>query len=802
MHDTPSPNMNRRLAFARLALLWERLWPMAVPLLSLLAVFVALALFDVLPTLPGWLHGLVLAGFAAGLGFLGWRAVSLARPSDDEAARRLERDSGLSHRPLAALADRLAAGADDPVAKAMWQLHLRRMAEVAGRLRVGWPSPGMPARDPWGYRFAALLLLAVAVAGGFADLSGRLGRAVTPALGPGGPPPLLEVWLTPPAYTGLAPMALKPGTNQDAPTVIPAGTTVLAVLSGGWGGAELSVDGNGTAFQREGDEVQRIEARLDAGSVLAVEQGWRDVARWPIQVVRDALPSIAFSGPIEAGERGRLAIPVEASDDYGLDKAWVTVRRPDLPDGESFMVDLALPAGRPRTATVEGRHDLTAHPWAGLPVTLIPSAADAVGQVGSGEPVTVTLPERHFNHPLARALVEKRRLVTEDKWNGPPVSRFLAAVLAEPESFGGDKVVALALGVTMRVLRDPEAVDLAEVQDLLWNAALRIEDGNLAGAERTLEESRRALDKALADGASSEELTRLLDEFQAALDRYLDALAEQLARSGAAPQVPPPGSEAMTSDDLAQMMDGMRRLAETGDREALRRMLGDLRQMLEGMQGAAPGQPGPADEAMKQLDQLSKRQQEMLDDAFRRSRPDKPANPEDFDGEDGAATPSPQGKPTAEGNRAAAAQEALRKALGEVGRKLGQALGGEMPQSLGEAGQAMAGASGSLSKNAWGPAAEQQGEALRLLREGANEAMKTMEAQGRGSGRLGLVPRDPFGRPMRGGAGYGDDGGTKLPTGTDIQRARQILDELRRRSGEWQRPPEEKDYLRRLLRQY
>jgi uncharacterized protein (TIGR02302 family) len=796
MHDTPSPSLERRLRLARLALLWERLWPAAVPALSLLAVFAALGLFDVLPLLPGWLHGLVLAAFAAGAGFLAWRAVSIVRPGDDEAARRLERDSGMAHRPLAALGDRLAAGADDAMAKALWQLHLHRMAELADRLRVGWPSPGMPARDPWGYRFAALLLLVIALAGGTADLHGRLARAMTPAIGPGGPPPLLEVWLTPPAYTGVAPVALKPGTTQEM--AVPAGSTVLAVLAGGWGSARLTVDGHAIPFQREGDETQRLETRLDAGRRLGIEQGWRTVAQWPIQVVRDALPSITFAGPIEAGERGRLAIPAEASDDYGLDKAWVTARRVDAVDDETLTIELPLPAGRPHAARLDGWHDLTAHPWAGLPVTMTPSAADALGQVGSGEAVTVTLPERHFSQPVARALVERRRLVTEDPWNGPPVSRFLAALLSEPESYGGDKTVALALEVARRVLLDPESLDLTEVQDLLWSAALRIEDGDLASAERALEDSRRELDQALADGASAEEVQHLLDTFQAAVERYLDALAEQLARSGAPP---PQGGELLSDQELSQMMEGMRGLAETGNREALRQMLGDLRQMLESLQAASPRQPGAGDEALRQLGEVSRRQREMLDEAFRKSRPDTPPS---LDGDEDGATPAPapQAKPGGDGSRAAATQEQLRRALGEIGRTLGQAMGGKAPPSLDEAGQAMAGAAGSLSRNAWGSAAEQQGEALRLMREGAREAMQAMEAQGRGSGRLGLVPRDPFGRPMRGGAGFGDDHTTRLPSGGDIQRARQILDELRRRSGEWQRPAEEKEYLKRLLRQY
>ena len=42
----------------------------------------------------------------------------------------------------------------------------------------------------------------------------------------------------------------------------------------------------------------------------------------------------------------------------------------------------------------------------------------------------------------------------------------------------------------------------------------------------------------------------------------------------------------------------------------------------------------------------------------------------------------------------------------------------------------------------------------------------------------------------------------KVPDAIDMQRAREILEELRRRSGEATRPPVELDYLERLLKRF
>jgi Domain of unknown function (DUF4175) len=42
----------------------------------------------------------------------------------------------------------------------------------------------------------------------------------------------------------------------------------------------------------------------------------------------------------------------------------------------------------------------------------------------------------------------------------------------------------------------------------------------------------------------------------------------------------------------------------------------------------------------------------------------------------------------------------------------------------------------------------------------------------------------------------------KVPEEADVQRARQILEELRKRLGERQRPPAELDYIERLIERF
>ena len=776
MHDTPpsaaAPSdgrLARRMRLARWVLGWERLWPLLVPPLGLAGIFVALALLDVLPLLPGWLHAGVLAAFAVGLAALGRRVASqLAWPRPDEAARRLERDSGISHRPLAALVDQPAGGGGDPVAAALWQAHRDRMAALAERLRLNWPSPGMAARDPLGLRAGVLLLLVIAGTIGGADASRRLLRAVTPAVALPGFAAQAEVWITPPAYTGLPPFLLHARQGRGKPVTIPAGSKVLAALTGGWGGAALVVDDRSIPFQRQPGGSQRVEARLDRGQRLAIRQMVHDVAAWPIAIVADALPSIEFSSPPEAGERGRLQISVDGSDDYGIAKAWVEIRRIDTAD-PPLTVALPLPGPHPRTLRATSWHDLTASPWAGLPVSVRPMAQDTDGQVAGGAPLTITLPERTFTNPVARALVEQRRRVTEDAANAPQAAAVAAGVVADPSLFGGDPATFLALTLAERDLRQ-DGLDLPEIQNLLWNAALRIEEGALGSARRGVDEARAALDKALAAGAPAAELRRLLDNYRAAVQRMVQELAAKAGRSQAAPD-----DRVVDEDEIKAMLDRMAGLAQSGARDALRQMLDQMSQMMAGLSVAPRQGPDPAAQrALDGMRGLARRQQDLLDQSFRQGQ------------KQGAGAPPPDA-----GSRGAAQQQrALRDRLGDLLRQL--PANGDLSQ----AGDAMGQAEGALARGAWPEAAASQAAALQQLQDGIRRAEQQMASRGGGA-----VPRDPFGRPLNGRV-FGDDGTTRIPERAEIRRSRQILDELRRREGELQRPQPERDYLRRLLEQF
>jgi hypothetical protein len=109
------------------------------------------------------------------------------------------------------------------------------------------------------------------------------------------------------------------------------------------------------------------------------------------------------------------------------------------------------------------------------------------------------------------------------------------------------------------------------------------------------------------------------------------------------------------------------------------------------------------------------------------------------------------------------------------------------------------------SNDAVGP----QTRAIDQLQQGMQSmAERFMEQMGnaarRGMGQVGSQPgrgRDPFGRET-GNSGLEALDGVEIPDQSEVRRTRRILDELRRRRGEHQRPPLELDYIDRLLRQF
>jgi uncharacterized protein (TIGR02302 family) len=796
---------------ARLAIWWERLWFCLWPLLCVVAAFLIVALWGLLPELNGWVHLGILILFGLALAYaIGWLLPALRRPSRGDAIRRLERVNELEHRPLTRLEDGLAAGSTDPEASALWEFYRRRTYAALGSLRIGAPHPNIVAKDPFALRAILGLLLIVAIAVGWQDAPDRLRQAFLPSLTgfQFGDTVTVTLSVTPPAYTNVAPLFLESRPSSEAAAAetapaeirIPAGSLVLAQLQGLSEPPELVLGDRRVAFEPLEPGTYQGKGEIAAGSRLGVAVEDTELAGWPVTVVPDNAPRIEYAAPPGASERFALRLLFRAEDDYGIHSATATIRRADGQKGpgdlEKIELRLPLPGIDPKKAQQASFHDLTPHPWAGLPVEIRLAATDALGQAGTTEWFKITLPERVFNHPVARAVVEQRKRLMTTPAEAGDVMRRLHAIGAQPQLYNDDLVAVLAFEVAVsRLALDRAAPSVKSVVDLLWDLALRIEDGEFAMAEKNLRALQDALQKALSENASDEEISRLMDELQQAMDRYMDALKEKMAQEPRGPR-PRPQMDSnvmeMRREDLQKMLDRARDLAQSGARDAARDLLAQMQQMLENLQTqpmTAEMDPAMAEalQMLDDMDRLIEGQQQLLDRTFR--------NAQQMDGN----------QPMPGGAEEAQRQEALREALGEMMRRYGDMMG-DIPRSMGQAEGEMRDSSRALGQGQPQEAVPSQSRALgelqQALQDMSNAMAQALQGQrGRATdpGQFGRN-QDPLGRSEDGmGTPFGD---VEIPDQPDMQRAQQILEELRRRASERSRPQLERDYIERLLKQF
>ena len=153
---------------------------------------------------------LLLAAFVAALGYVLWRArTALGLATREAGLSRLEQDSDIPHQPLRALDDSLPGDFKDPATKRLWALHRQRLIDSLGRLAAEPAALGPAAPRPVGTAVRA----AAGPAAGAGACAGRdrrrdwaapsssAARTAQASL-----PPMVDLWVTPPAYTRRAPL--------------------------------------------------------------------------------------------------------------------------------------------------------------------------------------------------------------------------------------------------------------------------------------------------------------------------------------------------------------------------------------------------------------------------------------------------------------------------------------------------------------------------------------------------------------------------------------------------------------------
>ncbi|MGU3286584.1 TIGR02302 family protein [Methylobacterium mesophilicum] len=856
--------LDRLVAQARAASLWEQAWPVLWRGLGVGLLFLALSWAGLWLDLGPLWRQIGLAILAVMLVVALLPLAHLARPDRRVALARLDReaaarDPALRHGPASAAQDTLAVGAADPGSRTLWALHQRRAAQAVAALRVGLPRPGMTRRDPYALR-AGIVVAAVAslfVAG--PEWWARVGAAfdwhepVAP-----GPNFRVDGWIDPPLYTRLPPLLIAmDGSDQHLRAPVNA-QLIVRIAGQGKAAANTTLTPNAglkpIPGQEERPDLREERYRIVGGAelVIVTPAGRQTLT---VDAIPDRPPEVTAVGGPEVNGRGTFNLTYRAKDDYGISSAEGVIE--PLKAGRSLApvprINLALPADASGETDTKTLVDLTDSPWSGARVRYQIVVKDEAGQEGRTASAEITLPARQFRDPLARALAEdRRRLVTAPDTDRLWVQGALDALLVAPDMFTPQPPVFLGLRTaTQRLRRAKSDADLIEVADLLWEMALKIEDGDLSDAEKQLRQAQDRLKEAIERNAPDDEIKRLTQDLKQALDKFLSQMAEKQGR-----QPRDPGekgqsnqqSKTVTPEDLDKMIQDMAEAMKRGDTAEAQRLMEQLRNILENLQTAEKG--GKSDQAsremqkqMRDLDAMAREQQGLRDETFKDGQ--EPGN--------GQQRPSNRGQQQQQGNRGQPQQGQGKQSPGQQGQQ-GQGKPGQKQKGQGERGQgeqgnvgdrqqslrqrleeleqrmkengmrgeqglsdaedAMREAENALKQGDADEAVDAQGRALEGLKKGAEGMAQQMqemaEGQGKGQqeggqqpgqqGQAGARDDDPLGRPTKGRDM--SDGRVRVPTADEsaVQRARRIMEELRRKLGDPTRPREELDYFERLLR--
>ena len=833
----PDGVLRRHARLAWAALVTERAVRAFWPLGASVTLFLAIALSGLLPVLPGLLHFGVLTIGGVGLAWLTVQGTrNFVLPNREAVTRSL--DSGVPLRPATALSDQPAIGRGDPVSERLWELHLLRAARAAASIRAPAPDLRLSRQDPWVFRFAAPLALFAAGVFSWGSWGDRIADAFQPRWTPAPPVEVsllnLEAWAEPPTYTGEAPVYLS-GLDAGAGTIeLPEGTRLQAWVHDASGPPVVEMDhaGNGTASEPgEGGAIATFE-KVETGSYrlvdweilegrLRIEAEGGVLAEWAFRILPDDPPSIEFHAPPQATRTGAVTFSYGISDDFGVARGWAEIHLAGETDGEGFVerkpieIPLALPPAEHIRSPEGGEEfvirDLLAHPWAGAEAEMTLFVEDDNGQAGSSELAVFTLPEHAFDDPMAKAFAEQRRGLSLSRNLGDIdlVRTVIEALIRHPGDYFEDPVPFLAARVSAERLdamlgKEITGSGLSEVSALLWRAARRLDEGVLPDALEALRERLRALEEALQRGTVPGELEQLLAELRDAVQAYLSALVQSGRNAEDSDSSSDPRQQQIASEALDDVMRSIGDAARIGEEELARQQLAQLRALLENLQA---GPSGAMSQGLSEIGEIITEQTGLADETMRRGRGTAESGTRPQAGAPAENGGGGQAQPGFDGSMLASEQEALRLRLEELQEGLPQpqegAAGnetalGRFHDRLDGASEAMGRAVGELGEgDAPGALDAQrqaidslQGAAMELLGFGEGVAVGVLPGDS-GSGQRGAIPGLPGLESP-----FGDVG---LPDQQALHRARELFDEIRRKSAERSRPAAERDYYRRLI---
>ncbi len=806
---------------ARLVLFWEHLSRAALWPLILIIIYCGVSLLGVWLWLPSALTVILMIGMLTAFLFFCRDLLAVRIPSKIEALKRIEERNFLSHNPLQALEDVVGEERRDKRGKILWKAHRERILEKLHGLKTGYPNARSFVKDPYGFRVFAVLLLVVGLGGGSEDLKNALVSPFYTTLGRDEVPTRVDAWVTPPAYTQEAPIFLSGDLGklrvEGTHIVVPQGSEVLIRSQGkreittifqSINGARKIIAGEVRSARIQSSNVKQRDwnFRLLESGMLQLESPKNKLYSWSFTVKSDLPPRVKFIEDPQRQLSGSTKFTYFVEDDHRVVSGVAQFEVPKSQDNEekerrplvkapSF--SLSVPNQNINSGVSEVYKDLTTHPWAGADVGISLVVEDDAGQEGKSQIVHFRLPQKNFNKPLARSIIEQRRTLAMDASRHVQVIDAIDSLLLAPEFFIKEAGPYLSLRFAYQKLTAAHSdEELVPLLDMLWTVALIIEGAGLSNAEQALRQAQEALREALEAGASEQKITELMQELRKALNEYLVALQEQqkLHAQQTQQSVFDPDARQVRPQDFEDMMRRMEELTKLGSFEAARELLAQMQEILENLSTEQPHslsqQQQQTMDLLNGLENIIEDQKQLMDETHRYAQKNK--SEYDLEGQESAER-TEELKDKQRG-----VSDELQKWLDELANN-----GLKPNKNLNNAEDSMANAEEALGVGETRQAVGDQGDAVKDLQQGAQQLIERLLKTGSGPGAppKSAFNSDPLGRMRRmEGSEYGSR--VEIPEEVDVQRARRIQEELRRRLSNQKRSNTELEYLERLLDRY
>ena len=344
-------------------------------------------------------------------------------------------------------------------------------------------------------------------------------------------------------------------------------------------------------------------------------------------LIDDLRPRLTIAPDFTVQNNGTLKFMASFDDDYGTSALDIFM---DLPVDFQDEPPLGQPYSEERSFLYEaGSHkdipvfvNLTRHTYAGYDAQITFNLRDAAGQLSDTVSIPLNLPERNFTEDIAKRIYALRKFIIHEKLAYPThIYSSLSTFATDPAVMGQDILAKLALTVAReRILREQSTATLDFLVDILWRTALRLDKGEFMQSQQDLQDAINALNKVLNDpNASQDERLKAMQNLQNALANYFyEAQKEALRRMQDEdmtfmPQmsVPSPNNSALM-DFLNQLED-----SALNDPDKAKEMLNALEKALNNlnnnMQAELPQDVQQMMQVMQDMDKIIQQQSDLLD---------------------------------------------------------------------------------------------------------------------------------------------------------------------------------------------